>query len=328
MPQISIVVPAYNAAKTITETIESVQRQTINDWELIVVNDGSTDNTLEILKQIVEPRLKIISAPNGGVSAARNLGIAQAQGKYIAFLDADDLWVADKLKLQLQALEQNPDAIVAYSWTCFMDEQQDGYVYHPSPPYNYSGDVYPRLLQGGFIHSGSNTLVCKSALDRVGGFDSRCDICEDWDMWVRLAAIGEFVVVPQYQIMYRRAAGSSTSRVERMYQQTLYTINKAFQAAPEHLQYIRRQTEGNLHMYIASLYLQHGTETVKTQKAAQHIRWSLQKYLPVLRQAYVQKLLVKFALRYFLPGQLGRNVFERLRTIFSIKKPQTLNIKH
>ena len=328
MPQISIVIPAHNAAKTITETIESVQQQTFNDWELIVVNDGSTDNTLKVLQQIIEPRLKIISSINGGVSAARNLGVAQSQGEYIAFLDADDLWVADKLELQLQALEQNPDAIVAYSWTCFMDEEKNGYVYHPSPPYEYTGDVYPQLLKKGFIHSGSNTLVRKSALNRVGGFDSRCDICEDWDMWVRLAAIGDFVVVPQYQIMYRRAAGSSTSSVERMYKQTLYAIDKAFQAAPEHLQYIRRETEGNLHMYIASLYLQHGIETAKTQKAAQHIKWSLQKYLPVLGQAYVQKLMIKFALRYFLPGQLGRNVFEKLRTILAMKKPQTLDIEH
>ncbi|MEM8830638.1 MAG: glycosyltransferase family A protein [Cyanobacteria bacterium P01_G01_bin.19] len=325
MPQISIVIPAYNAAQTITETIESVQQQTVDDWELIVVNDGSTDNTLEVLQQIVELRLKIISAPNGGVSAARNLGMAQARGQYIAFLDADDLWVADKLELQLEALEQNPNAIVAYSWTCFMDEQQDGYVYHPSPPYQYAGDVYPQLLQRDFIHSGSNTLVRKSALDRVGGFDSRCDICEDWDMWVRLAAIGGFVVVPQHQIMYRRAAGSSTSSVERMYEQTSYAIDKAFQAAPDHLQYIRRQTEANLHMYIASLYLQHGIESAKVQKAAQHIRWSLQKYPLVLRQGYVQKLMIKFALRSLLPGQLGRNIFERLRTMLAIEKPQIMN---
>ena len=326
MPKISIITPAYNAVKTIAETIDSVSRQTFKDWELIVVNDGSTDDTLNILQQINEPRLKIINQPNGGVAIARNQGIEAAQGEYIAFLDADDLWVNNKLELQLQALEQNPDVIVAYSWTCFMDEQQQGYVYHSSPAYQYAGDVYPRLLEGDFIHSGSNVLVCKSSLEGVGGFDRACSGCEDWDMWLRLAATGKFAVVPEYQIIYRRAFGSTTSNVELMYKRGQYAINKAFQAAPNDLQYIRRHTEANLGMYIASLYLQHGSDKTQAQKAGKQLFWSIRQYPLMLKQSYFWKLLVKLALRYLLPGSWGRIMFEKLRKIIAIENPrQTTN---
>jgi glycosyltransferase involved in cell wall biosynthesis len=322
MSQISIIIPTYNAAKTITETIASVQKQTIDDWELIVVNDGSTDDTLKVLNRIEDSRLTILSVDNGGVAEARNLGLSRATGEYIAFLDADDLWVADKLELQLQALKENPQAIVAYSWTCFMDEQKSGYVYHASSSYKYQGNVYPRLLIADFIHSGSNTLIRKQALDSVGGFDSDCNGCEDWDLWLRLAAVGDFTVVPKHQIIYRRAMGSTTSNVEKMYTQALFAVNKAYQNAPKHLQHLRRRSEGNLHMYTASLYLQHGTDRSQTKKAGQHIGRSLQKYYPMLGNTFMQKLIIKFWLRYLLPGKLGREIFEKLRTAIAIGNPR------
>lgn len=322
MSKISIIIPAYNAAQTITETIESVRQQSIDDWELIIVNDGSTDDTLQVINRVVDSRLQIISVANSGVAKARNLGLSRATGEYIAFLDADDLWVVDKLERQLQALAANPQAIVAYSWTCFMDEQKSGYVYHASAPYKYEGNVYPRLLIADFIHSGSNTLIRKQALDRVGGFDPKCSGCEDWDMWLRLAAIGDFAVVPKHQIMYRRAMGSTTSNVERMYDRALFTVNKAYQNAPEHLQHLRRRSEGNLHMYTASLYLQHGIDRSQTQKAGRHIRWSIQKYYPMLANKFMQKLIIKFWLRYLLPGQLGRDLFEKLRSAIAVGEPK------
>lgn len=322
MSQISVIIPAYNAAQTITETIASVRQQTIDDWELIVVNDGSTDDTLEVLKTIQDSRLTIISMANSGVAQARNLGLSRATGEYIAFLDADDLWVADKLELQLEALAANPQAVVAYSWTCFADEQKSGYVYHASASYKYEGNVYPRLLIADFIHSGSNTLIRKQALDTVGGFDSDCNGCEDWDMWLRLAAIGDFTVVPKHQIMYRRAMGSTTSNVEKMYTQSLFALNKAYQNAPEHLQHLRRHSEGNLHLYTASLYLQHGTDRSQTKKAGWHIRRSIQKYYPMLGNTFMQKLVIKFGIRYLLPGKLGRDVFEKLRTAIAIGDPR------
>lgn len=104
MPTISVIVPAYNAENTILETIGSVQQQTFSDFELIVINDGSNDRTLELLNSLTDSRLKIFSYENAGVGVARNRGISHATGKFIAFLDADDLWTPDKLELQLATL--------------------------------------------------------------------------------------------------------------------------------------------------------------------------------------------------------------------------------
>src|SRR6476646_2026610 len=110
MATISIIIPAFNAQATIEETIASVQNQTFSDFEIIVIDDGSTDDTLRIVQQISDPHLRIFSYSNGGTSVARNNGISQATGDYIAFLDADDLWTPDKLERQLQALKTHSEA--------------------------------------------------------------------------------------------------------------------------------------------------------------------------------------------------------------------------
>ena len=120
VPTVSVVIPAYNPERTILETVESVLHQTFSDFELIVINDGSTDRTLDLLQTVQDSRLKIFSYSNGGLALARNRGISHAQGAYISFIDADDLWTIDKLELQLEALKQHPDMGVAYSWTCNM----------------------------------------------------------------------------------------------------------------------------------------------------------------------------------------------------------------
>jgi glycosyltransferase involved in cell wall biosynthesis len=126
-PTISVIIPAYNAERTILETIASVQQQTFSNFELIVINDGSTDRTLELLNSLEDPRLKIFSYSNGGLPVARNRGIYHATGEFITFLDADDLWTPDKLELQLTALQQHSEAGVAYSWTHYMDEKGESF---------------------------------------------------------------------------------------------------------------------------------------------------------------------------------------------------------
>ncbi|MBD2531227.1 glycosyltransferase [Nostoc flagelliforme FACHB-838] len=321
MAKISVIIPAYNAEKTIAETIESVQKQSFSDFELIVINDGSKDRTVEILESIQDERLQIFSYENGGVPVARNRGISHATGEFIAFLDADDLWTADKLELQLMALEHNPKAGVAYSWTCFMDVDEQGkpLSFLPSPRYAFSGHVYEKLLVSDFIHNGSNTLIRRQALESTGGFDPTCPGCEDWDYWLRLSTRWYFVVIPQHQILYRRTLGGMSSKVEAMKKVALIAMEKAYQAAPPELQYLKNSTMVSFHIYFAGLYLQHRGDTSGISQAQQHL-WSAICLKPqVLLDKTTQKLFIKLLLKLILPAKVA-NYFLQL-----MKKPLTLS---
>jgi glycosyltransferase involved in cell wall biosynthesis len=182
MNKISVIIPAYNSEKTILATITSVQNQTFTDWEIIIINDGSTDNTLEVVEKIQDERIKIYSYENGGLSTARNRGITQAKGEFISFLDADDLWSPDKLELQLKALQENPTAGVAYSLVVSGLEKADNlFTFIEGNKTIYHGDVYRQLLLKNFISCGSNILVRRAAIESVGIFDLQLKSCEDWD---------------------------------------------------------------------------------------------------------------------------------------------------
>lgn len=313
MPQISVIIPAYNADRTILETIESVQKQTFQDFELIVINDGSKDRTLEIVQSIKDERLKVFSYENGGVSLARNRGISHSTGEFVAFLDADDLWTPDKLELQLAALKQHPEAGVAYSWTCFMDVDQQGAAsFHPSPPYAFAGNVYNKLLVSDFIHSGSNTLIRREAIDSVGGFDPACAGCADWDYWLRLSTRWHFVVVPKQQIFYRRSPSAMSSKVEVMKQDALTAMEKAYQAAPPELQYLKTQTLVSFHKYCADLYLQHRADLDGVRQAGQNLWAAICLEPKTLLERNTQRTLIKFLLRRVFPPAVASYVLQLL----------------
>ena len=200
MPLISVVIPVYNGEKTIAETIESVLNQSFSNFEIVVINDGSQDSTLDVIASIQDPRLKIFSHPNAGLSASRNRGISQSSGEFIAFLDADDLWTPDKLEAQLTALQENPNAAVAYSWTDFIDET--GQFLADGSHRTANGDVYADLLLFNVLQNGSNPLIRMQALINIGNFDESLPSAEDWDMYLRLAARYHFICVSFPQILY------------------------------------------------------------------------------------------------------------------------------
>ena len=324
MPQISVIIPAYNAERTIIETVESVRQQTFADFEIIVINDGSQDKTVELLQNIRDNRLQIFSYENGGLCTARNRGINHATGEFIAFLDADDLWTADKLELQLKALQQNPEAGVAYSWTSFMDVDEQGLTvsFLPSPQYSFTGNVYQNLLISDFVHSGSNTLIRRKAIDTVGEFDSVCTGCADWDYWTRLSVRWQFVVVPKYQILYRRTHGSMSSKVEVMKKEALIAIEKAYRAAPPELQYLKTYTMTSFHSYCASLYLQHRSDKNGLSQARQHL-WSAILLNPkLLLDRTTQKLSVKFLLKQLFPLSASSYFLGRIKKSISMSDPR------
>ncbi len=289
MPIISVIIPAYNAERTILETIESIQQQTFSDFEIIVINDGSTDKTLELLQNIKDNRLKILSYENGGVCVARNRGISHATGELIAFLDADDMWTPDKLELQLAALQQHPEAGVAYSWTYFMYEQEGSVV--PGKPVFFEGNVYPKLLVENFIAHGSNLLIWRKVIESVGEFDSTFPHCADWDFYLRLAAQYPFVLVPKHQIFYRQSSGSMTSKIDGIEKQMLKLFEKSYQTAPSEYQYLKNQSLAWLYAYCTQQYLQHSTDLNEVNKAG-HKLWTAICWHPqILLGDYAQSLI-------------------------------------
>ncbi|WP_414754035.1 glycosyltransferase family 2 protein [Anabaena sp. CCY 9910] len=300
MPTISVIIPAYNAERTILETISSVQQQTFSDFELIIINDGSTDRTLELIQNIQDERLKIFSYENGGLPVARNRGISLASGEFIAFLDADDLWTPDKLELQLTALQQNPEAGVAYSWTYFMDEQGKSSI--PGVSLFFEGDVQANLLVNNFLASGSNPLVRKQAIESVGEFDSNYTACEDWDYWLRLSAAWNFVVVPKHQIFYRQSATSmSSTKVKNMEDNGLLVIEKTFQSVKPELQYLKNQSLAWIYQYSTQQYLKQNINNIEAVRHAREKLWqAIRLHPPILLANYAQDLIIWLIKKWIL----------------------------
>jgi glycosyltransferase involved in cell wall biosynthesis len=315
MPTMSVIVPTYNAERTIRETITSVLQQTFSDFELIVINDGSTDRTLELLNTVKDPRVKTFSYPNGGVPVARNHGLSHATGEFITFLDADDLWTPDKLELQLATLQQHPEAGVVYSWAYYMDEE--GESFHAENPIFFEGNVYAELLVRDFIVSGSNCLIRRQAIESVGEFDPSIPGADDWDYWIRLALHWPFVVVPKLQIFYRQSSGSVSSKVEAMEKNNLRVIEKGFQAAPPEIQSLKNQSLANTYRYSAHLYLTRVGSGDAAKQAAKKLWMAIRLYPPILRESWTRNLLIKSLLIRLISPKVSRPLIQfisKLRT--------------
>jgi glycosyltransferase involved in cell wall biosynthesis len=228
-PGVSIVIPACNAGQFIAEAIDSVLAQTFTDFEVIVVDDGSTDDTREVVARFTDHRLRYVYQDHAGVSAARNAGIRQAQGRYIAFLDADDWWLPHKLALQVQILDACSEVGLVY---CGAYRVRNGRVISKFRA-RYRGDVFKPLLVRGnekvMAGSASAVIIRKECFEQVGGFDEECFAAEDWEMWLRLAARYEFDCVPDCLVAVRFHEENTSAKAERMRQGISITFRKIFE---------------------------------------------------------------------------------------------------
>ncbi|MFO3797298.1 MAG: glycosyltransferase family 2 protein, partial [Anaerolineales bacterium] len=215
LPKVTVVIPAYNAEMYLGSTIESALSQTYKNFEVLVVDDGSTDRTKQIGLTFAakDARLRIVSGPNGGVARARNVGTELADGKYVAYLDADDLWHETKLAEQVRILEAASDTSWAACYALFLFIDSSGFVVRPGPTRRAEGYILARHLFAKFVGNGSSLLVRRDAALAVGGFDpSYADAgiggCEDFDFELRLAARYRIAVAPEYLIGYRSYPGN------------------------------------------------------------------------------------------------------------------------
>ncbi len=214
-PLISVVIPAYNAEQFLDETLESVLSQTYENWECIIVNDGSTDNTEEIAKKWCEKdtRFRYFYKENSGTSDTRNLGIKKARGEYIAFLDADDLYMPNFLEVCLENLVEKDVDLVAPKMLEFWDVQNEVIEDEDKKDYLYSGKEGIAL----FLHSNRLTmaLLCKkSVMDEVGGFTWHKK-AEDLHCWLKVLFAGYKIYRLGEYYAYRRMHNNSWSSMDR-----------------------------------------------------------------------------------------------------------------
>jgi GT2 family glycosyltransferase len=220
MPRVSVVIPAYNAANYIHSTVASVLAQTYHDYELIVVDDGSTDATREVL-QVFGQQLKYIYQKNQERSAARNTGIRAASGELIAFLDSDDLWHPEKLERQVVALDEYPTAVLTYCQAAYMNHLGEpvsrfgNWIDRNDEAETVLADRSRELFVGDVVCGGGSTpMVRRIIIDRVGFFDLNLTYPEDWDYWARLSRIGPFVYIPEPLVRYRVYGWTKVLRIE------------------------------------------------------------------------------------------------------------------
>jgi glycosyltransferase involved in cell wall biosynthesis len=182
-PLVSVIIPTYNRDWVVKEAIDSVLEQDFNDYELIVVDDGSDDNTPAILRAYGN-KITVLHQPNKGVSAARNRGIAAASGRLIAFLDSDDLWLPRKLSAQVKFFKDHPEAVINQTQEHWV---RDGVRVNPKKKhYKFSGMIFERSLALCLV-SPSAVMIKKSLLGTVGIFDEHLPACEDYDLWLRIS---------------------------------------------------------------------------------------------------------------------------------------------
>lgn len=200
-PVVSVVTPVYNREVLVIETIESVLSQTFSDWELVLVDDGSTDNSRATIERYLDnPKVKYHYQENQGQSAARNKGIELATGKFIAFLDSDDIWLPEFLEVSLDELTSSPEFDLVHSKIICIDEVGNE-LYRPKQK-KFSGDVTLLLLRDSFV-SFSTVVVAKSFIDQVGGFDPNVRLAADYDLVIKLSVYCKFKAIDKRMIKYR-----------------------------------------------------------------------------------------------------------------------------
>ncbi|MGB5747146.1 MAG: glycosyltransferase [Desulfobacterales bacterium] len=182
-PEVSVIIPTYNRAWVLREAIDSVLAQDFKDFELIVVDDGSTDNTRQILDPY-DQGLIVLRQSNKGVSAARNRGVAAARGRLVAFLDSDDLWLPRKLSSQVDFFNSNPAALINQTEEIWM---RNGVRVNPKNRHHkFSGMIFEQSLALCLV-SPSAVMMKRSLFDEVGLFDENLPACEDYDLWLRIS---------------------------------------------------------------------------------------------------------------------------------------------
>ncbi len=255
---VSIIIPNYNYANYVRSAIDSALNQTYQNTEIIVIDDGSTDNSKEVLDSYGE-RIKTIFGENQGVSAARNAGIEQCAGDFVAFLDADDVWLPTKIEKQLERFEKEPALGLVHVGVMDIDSKGKRLVARLD---GLEGDISHELLlfnRSVILGGGSGMMIPKKVLDEIGGFDTELSTSADWDLFYRIASRYNVGFINEILLQYRMHGANMHGNIKRMEREMLRGYEKAFEADGEKLEPIKRQAYGNLHKVLAGSYYHNGS---------------------------------------------------------------------
>lgn len=256
--RLSVIIPTYNYGPYIADAIDSVLWQTLAPTEIVVIDDGSTDETEAVVRGYGE-RVKYIRQENAGVCAARNRGVAESTGDLIAFLDADDIWEPTKLERQIAKFASDPEIGLVH---CGMREFD-----------SRTGETIALYLDGGegwvaedialwekpvIVGPGGSIIVRRDVFDEVGGFDERLKNGEDWEFCLRVALKYKVGFVAEPLVNYRNHGENATKNIAEMERSTLLAWAKAFDTTDEKIRRLRRRSYGNLHKVLAGSYLHSG----------------------------------------------------------------------
>ncbi|HVG04207.1 MAG TPA: glycosyltransferase family A protein [Burkholderiaceae bacterium] len=258
-PLVSVIIPAYNAAAFISDTLASALSQTYRNLEVLVVDDGSSDDTAGIVRAAAaaDRRVHLIQQLNQGVAVARNTAIAHSRGKYIAPLDADDTWLPSKIEKQVKCLEVSDDLVgLNYTWWLGIDER--GATIRASHPWKVEGEAADALTALNFIGNASVPMMRKTCLERVGGYEPRfrsegAQGCEDWDLALRIAEQYRVSVVPEYLTGYRQVPGSMSSNLVTMTKSHELMLERLRLRRPNMPKLLHRWSRGLFFCYIAMI---------------------------------------------------------------------------
>lgn len=308
MPKVSIVIPSYNAMRYLPEAVNSVLRQTFTDFEVLIVDDGSSDHTVEWASQLTEPRVKLISQENKGAAGARNNGIANSQGEYVAFLDADDVWEATKLEKQVKCLDDNPSAGLVHTWIAFIDEQGKA-TGNVMATYG-EGEVWKQVVEYNPVRCGSTTMVRRCCFDTVGVFDQNFSFAEDWEMWIRIASRYSFALIKEPLVYYRQHLNNKSKNYMAVLQTFRKIIDKSFQSVPSELLYLRSRADGraNLHAAWRALYCEDYVTAATLYQQAIACYPQLRYFRYCIRLGLILTII-----RWF-----GTQEYNKVRTMFSV----------
>ena len=297
----SVVIPTYNRAAKVVRAVESVLAQSMADYDVWVIDDGSTDDTAVVLAPYRE-RIHYVNQANGGVSRARNRGIQESSGRYVAILDSDDRWRPQKLAAISRAIQAHPDTGLFYSQWEVVNEA--GELQWVDRSRTAGGRAYEALLRGDFL-AASSAVMKRECLEAVGSFDPLMEPCEDWDLWLRISRRYIIELVPETLVLFEHTQqNKETSNTKAWLAAHDRVIEKAFVSDPNLNEKARRAVRANLAYVKGRVCLQSSSE----QEALGYFKQAVSLQPSLLKARLYYLVLSSPGFRQLLPPALRRRM--------------------